>query len=507
MSGSLLVLAPLRLEAAAVNGPDRHVLRVGMGHSRARVAAARALAVDDTGAVAVAGVCAAVSPDLRPGDVVLATELRTEGRTPLPVPGSALLAAALRRRGLGVHAGPVVSVDRILDTSERRSLRPTGALAVDMESAWLADGADGRPLAVLRVVVEDTDHDLLDPRTLTSGVRALAALRRASGALGEWSQAVAPRRILLAGPRSFCAGVERAIEIVQLALEQRGAPVYVRKQIVHNEHVVSDLERRGAIFVEELGEVPPGATVVFSAHGVSPAVKREASERGLDVIDATCPLVSKVHAEARRFAAAGDTVFLVGHRGHEEIEGTSGEAPESIVVVESIDEVDGVAASDPERVSFLTQTTLAVDETNEIVAALRQRYPALRGPRSDDICYATTNRQQAVREIARESDLVLVVGSQTSSNSLRLVEVARREGTPAYLVDDEGDVDVAWLTEAETVGITAGASAPDGLVHRLVDALGALGPVDVEERTTTTESLQFRLPREVAAAGARGERA
>jgi 4-hydroxy-3-methylbut-2-enyl diphosphate reductase len=498
LSGSLLVLAPLRLEAAAVNGPDRHVLRVGMGRSRARVAAARALAVDDTGAVAVAGVCAAVSPGLRPGDVVLATELHAEGRAPVPVPGSALLAAALRRRGLRAHVGPVFSADRILDTSQRRSLRPSGALAVDMESAWLADGADGRPLAVLRVVVEDTDHDLVDPRTLTSGVRALTALRRASAALGEWSQAVASRRILLAGPRSFCAGVERAIEIVELALEQRGAPVFVRKQIVHNEHVVSDLERRGAVFVEELDEVPAGATVVFSAHGVSPAVKRAASERGLDVIDATCPLVSKVHAEARRFAAAGDTVFLVGHRGHEEIEGTSGEAPESIVVVESLDEVDGVAASDPERVSFLTQTTLAVDETNEIVGALRQRYPALRGPRSDDICYATTNRQQAVREIARESDLVLVVGSQTSSNSLRLVEVSRREGTPAYLVDDEGDVDVAWLTEAETVGITAGASAPDGLVHRLVEALGTLGPVDVEERTTTTESLQFRLPREVA---------
>jgi 4-hydroxy-3-methylbut-2-enyl diphosphate reductase len=334
---------------------------------------------------------------------------------------------------------------------------------------------------------------------LPAGVRALTALRRASVGLSEWSQAVGPRRVLLAGPRSFCAGVERAIEIVELALEQRGAPVYVRKQIVHNEHVVSDLERRGAIFVEELDEVPPGATVVFSAHGVSPAVKRDARQRDLDVIDATCPLVGKVHAEARRFAAAGDTVFLVGHRGHEEIEGTSGEAPESIVVVESLDEVDGVAAADPERVSFLTQTTLAVDETNEIVAALGRRYPALRGPRSDDICYATTNRQQAVREIARESDLVLVVGSQTSSNSLRLVEVARREGTPAYLVDDEGDVDVAWLDGAATVGITAGASAPDGLVHRLVDALATLGPVEVAERTTTTESLQFRLPREVAA--------
>jgi 4-hydroxy-3-methylbut-2-enyl diphosphate reductase len=303
--------------------------------------------------------------------------------------------------------------------------------------------------------------------------------------------------VLLAGPRSFCAGVDRAIEIVELALAQRGAPVYVRKQIVHNEHVVADLERRGAVFVDDLDEVPPGATTVFSAHGVSPAVREQAAERGLDVIDATCPLVSKVHAEARRFAAGGNTVLLIGHAGHEEIEGTSGEAPDATLLVQDLHDAERVQAPDPERVTYLTQTTLAVDETEEIVATLRKRFPALRGPSSDDICYATTNRQQAVREVARQSDVLLVVGSRTSSNSLRLVEVAEREHTPAYLVDDETDVDLDWIADAGTVAISAGASAPESLVRRLIDSITALGGATVEERTTASESLRFRLPVEV----------
>jgi 4-hydroxy-3-methylbut-2-enyl diphosphate reductase len=408
-----------------------------------------------------------------------------------------LLAAALRRHGLRVHVGPVASVDHIADVKERRVLRDQGTLAVDMESAWLAGAAAGRPLAVLRVVVETADHELRDPRTVVAGIRAVVSLRRTRIALAQWAKAVGPHHVVAAAPRSFCAGVERAIEIVELALEQRGAPVYVRKQIVHNEHVVADLERRGAVFVEELDEVPFGATVVFSAHGVSPAVKNDAAERGLDVIDATCPLVNKVHAEARRFAADGHTVFLVGHEGHEEVEGTSGEAPDSIAVVENLEDAARVQAANPERVSFLTQTTLAVDETNEIVTALRHRFPTLRGPSSDDICYATTNRQHAVRAVAGEADLILVVGSQTSSNSQRLVEVARREGTPAYLIDDERDIDLAWLSGVTTIGITAGASAPESLVRRVVDAVRALGTVDLEERTTTSESMKFRLPREV----------
>jgi 4-hydroxy-3-methylbut-2-enyl diphosphate reductase len=347
------------------------------------------------------------------------------------------------------------------------------------------------------VVVESADRELRDPRTVLAGLRAVASLHRARIAVAQWAEAIGPHRVVTAAPRSFCAGVERAIEIVELALEQRGAPVYVRKQIVHNEHVVADLERRGAVFVEELDEVPSGATVVFSAHGVSPAVKNDAEERDLDVIDATCPLVNKVHAEARRFAADGHTVFLIGHDGHEEVEGTFGEAPDSIAVVENLEDAARVEARDPESVSFLTQTTLAVDETNEIVDVLRRRFPTLRGPRSDDICYATTNRQHAVRAVAGETDLILVVGSQTSSNSQRLVEVARREATPAYLVDDERDVDLAWLSGVTTIGITAGASAPESLVRRVIDALAALGPVDLEERATTSESMTFRLPRAV----------
>jgi 4-hydroxy-3-methylbut-2-en-1-yl diphosphate reductase len=497
-SNALLVLAPLRLEAAALGRrAGVRILRSGMGPARARIAAARGLALDDARGLAVAGTCAAVATGLEAGDVVLGTELRSAGRDPVRVPGSAMLAAGLRRRGLRVHVGPIASVGQVAGPSERRYLRGDGVLAVDMESAWLADAADGRPLAVLRTVAETAGRELVDPRTMVAGARALASLRKAAPALEEWSRAIGPKRILLAAPRSFCAGVDRAIEIVELALEQRGAPVYVRKQIVHNEHVVADLERRGAIFVEELDEIPAGATTVFSAHGVSPTVRETARERGLDVIDATCPLVSKVHAEARRFAAAGNTVFLIGHEGHEEIEGTYGEAPEAMLLVQDIHEAERIEAPDPERVTFLTQTTLAVDETAQIVDVLRERYPALRGPSSDDICYATTNRQQAVREIAHESDLVIVVGSRTSSNSLRLVEVAEREGTPAYLVDDETEVDAAWLAGATTVGLSAGASAPERLVTGIIEAIDALGGAEVEERTTTTESLRFRLPQQV----------
>ncbi|MEU4657586.1 4-hydroxy-3-methylbut-2-enyl diphosphate reductase [Streptomyces sp. NPDC023723] len=302
------------------------------------------------------------------------------------------------------------------------------------------------------------------------------------------------RRVLLADPRSFCAGVERAIEIVERALEQRGAPVYVRKQIVHNVTVVDDLAARGAVFVEELDEVPDGATVVFSAHGVSPAVRREADRRGLEVIDGTCPLVAKVHAEARRFAARGDTVVLVGHAGHEEVEGTLGEAPESMVLVSTPDEVQSLAAGAGRQLSYLTQTTLAVDETAEVVGALRERFPLLQEPPSDDICYATTNRQAALKAIVGESDLVLVVGSENSSNSVRLVELSRREGTRAELIDRAADIRPEWLAGVRTVGLTAGASAPPALVTEVVDRLGAFGPVQVEEREIARETVSFDLP-------------
>ncbi|MGH3669256.1 MAG: 4-hydroxy-3-methylbut-2-enyl diphosphate reductase [Pseudonocardiaceae bacterium] len=302
------------------------------------------------------------------------------------------------------------------------------------------------------------------------------------------------RTVLLASPRSFCAGVERALAIVEQLLDQRGGPIYVRKQIVHNTHVVVDLQARGAVFVDELGAVPDGATVVFSAHGVSPAVWAEAAGRGLEVIDATCPLVTKVHAEARRFAARGDTVILIGHASHEEVEGTLGEAPDRTILVQTASEVSQLEVADPAQVSYLTQTTLSVDEAAEIVDALRARFPALKGPASDDICYATTNRQNALTAIADESDLVLVVGSANSSNSLRLVELARRHGTPSHLVDDPGDIRPEWLDGVGVVGLTAGASAPPHLVEAAIAAVAEFGPVTVVEREGVRETVHFSLP-------------
>jgi 4-hydroxy-3-methylbut-2-enyl diphosphate reductase len=302
------------------------------------------------------------------------------------------------------------------------------------------------------------------------------------------------RTILLASPRSFCAGVERAIEIVERLLAARPGPVFVRKQIVHNTHVVEDLRSRGAVFVDELDEIPDGATVVFSAHGVAPAVRREAAGRGLTVVDATCPLVTKVHVEARRYAARGDTVVLIGHAGHEEVEGTLGEAPAQTVLVETVEDVAELLVADPSRVSYLTQTTLAVDETSAVVDALRTKFPALRGPDSADICYATTNRQVALAAIAERADLILVVGSRNSSNSRRLVELALRNGTPAYLVDGVDDVQVDWLAGVQVVGLTAGASAPPVLVDEVIEWIASLGPVEVVERAVAEETVHFTLP-------------
>jgi 4-hydroxy-3-methylbut-2-enyl diphosphate reductase len=287
------------------------------------------------------------------------------------------------------------------------------------------------------------------------------------------------------------------VEIVERALEERGAPVYVRKQIVHNAHVVAELEARGVVFVDDIEDVPAGATVVFSAHGVSPAVRARAAERGLDVIDATCPLVAKVHAEARRFAAAGFDIVLVGHEGHEEVEGTVGEAPGRTRVVASAAEAAAVEVDDPSRVAYLTQTTLALDETAGVVDTLRGRFPELRGPASSDICYATQNRQDAVRALAADCDLVLVVGSQNSSNSRRLVEVAERAGCPALLVEDAGEIPPALLVGTDRVGITAGASAPEALVDGVVRAIDGLGGATVSERAVATEDVRFKLPPEV----------
>lgn len=303
-----------------------------------------------------------------------------------------------------------------------------------------------------------------------------------------------PRTVLLAGPRSFCAGVVRAIDVVAQLLDRDGGPIYVRKQIVHNAHVVADLRARGAVFVDELDDVPDGATVVFSAHGVSPAVRVEAARRQLTTVDATCPLVSKVHAEARRYAARGDTIVLVGQPGHDEVEGTRGVAPERTVVVETADDVAALDIPADEPISYLTQTTLAADDTVEVIDALRARFPTARGPASEDICYAATNRQEAVKAIADNADLVLVVGSANSHNSGQLVEVARRHGTPAYLIDDADAIRPEWLVSATVVGLTAGASAPPSLVTAVVDRLAQLGPVAVTEREVTRETIEFTLP-------------
>ena len=306
------------------------------------------------------------------------------------------------------------------------------------------------------------------------------------------------KRVLLASPRGYCAGVDRAVVTVEKALEQYGAPVYVRKQIVHNKHVVANLQDRGAIFVEETDEVPEGALVVFSAHGVSPAVHQQAADRQLRVIDATCPLVTKVHKEARRFAADDYDILLIGHRGHEEVEGTQGEAPESIQLINDASDVDSVTVRDPERVIWLSQTTLSVDETLGTVDLLRKRFPLMTSPPSDDICYATQNRQEVVKQIAPECDLVVVVGSKNSSNSVRLVEVAVGAGADAaYLVDDAGEIDEAWLDGVRTVGVTSGASVPDDLVQGVLTHLQERGFPGAEEYTAATETLTFALPKEL----------
>jgi 4-hydroxy-3-methylbut-2-en-1-yl diphosphate reductase len=313
----------------------------------------------------------------------------------------------------------------------------------------------------------------------------------------------APEKLLLAAPRGYCAGVDRAVQTVERALELHGPPVYVRKEIVHNKHVVEELAARGAIFVDELSDaVPEGAVTVFSAHGVSPAVHADAAERGLRTIDATCPLVTKVHREAVKFAGDGYTIVLVGHAGHEEVEGTMGEVPGSIVLVESEADVDALEVDDPSRIAYLTQTTLSVDETAAIVARLREKFPAITGPRTDDICYATTNRQLAVKQMAEQCDLVLVLGSTNSSNSNRLVDVARDCGAESYLIDNETEVREEWLEGARVVGISSGASAPEELVSRLVDFFRARGTEDVSEFEVLREDVRFMLPKVIRQAAA-----
>ena len=524
----LLVCAPLRFEARAVrrglrdgdSGADSGagrgiadtptVLRTGYGTKRS-AGRLEKMGQVPFGTLAITGTGVGLAPDLSPGDLVVATEVTSvgdgardgahDGRRgdgpALRSPSAPLVAGELRRAGLRARTGRIATVDHLVRPSERAQLAQRGLLAADMESAQLAAAATGRPLAVIRAISDTAEHSLLHPGTVTGGLKALHALRAAGPVLERWAAACGPRRVLLAGPRSFCAGVERAIEIVERVLEQRGSPVYVRKQIVHNTHVVHDLERRGVIFVDELDEVPDGAPVVFSAHGVAPAVRQEAARRELSVVDATCPLVAKVHKEALRFAADGYLVALIGHQGHEEVEGTLGEAPGSTVLVETPEDVATLRPRDESKVAYLMQTTLAADEAEGVAGALLDRFPRARGPGSDDICYATTNRQQAVRVVAAQADLVLVAGSANSSNSRRLVETAERAGTPAHLIDGPEDIQLCWLAGVSTIGLTAGASAPPAVVSEIIDVLGGLGPVEVAERVTTTESIRFSLPKEV----------
>ncbi len=505
MSGGLLLLAPLRVEAQALRRGLRSVPDPGQAVQVVRTGYG---AESDHAAVAVGGVAGGLGEDLRVGDVVVAAEVTDVGPDGSVMPGSAdavthccpsapLLAGELRRAGLRVHVGPLATVHRLVETGAHADLAATGVIAVDMESAPLLAGARGRPSVVVRAISDTPAHPLVSPYTVTDGIAALRSLRKTVPALARWAAACGERQVLLASPRSFCAGVERAIEIVELALERFGAPVYVRKQIVHNTSVVAGLARRGAVFVDELNEVPDGATVVFSAHGVSPEVRNEAARRGLDTVDATCPLVAKVHAEARRFASDGYLVALIGHGGHEEVEGTLGEAPGSTALVETADDVANLRPSDPGKVAYLMQTTLAADEAGSMVDAILDRFPAAKGPGSDDICYATTNRQRAVRAIAGQSDVVLVAGSPNSSNSVRLVETAQRAGTPAYLVDSTEDIELDWLVGTRTVGVAAGASAPPEMVSQIVAALAGLGQVQAREVVVATESVQFGLPREL----------
>lgn len=393
-------------------------------------------------------------------ELYVASELvYPDGRTAL-CPAAPMVIGTLRREGRKTRTGPL-------------RLSPAGT-----------------PQAAHAALMESTDGQAIVALAVTAAGPSLAA----EGSIEVWSRAMRSRTLLLASPRSFCAGVDRAIVMIEYLLTESDGPVYVRKQIVHNTHVVADLAARGAIFVDELDQVPDEARVVFSAHGVSPQVRAEAQRKRLQVVDATCPLVTKVHSEARRFAERGHTVVLIGHAGHEEIEGTLGQAPEQTVLVEDAADIDRLELPHPSKVSYLTQTTLAVDETSDAIDALMQRFPEAQGPGSDDICYATTNRQHALRGVAERADLVLVIGSANSSNSVRLAELAERFGTPAHLIEDVSHIRPFWLERVTTLGLTAGASAAPGLVHDTVRALAGLGAVLIEEHTTTVENAHFAPP-------------
>jgi 4-hydroxy-3-methylbut-2-en-1-yl diphosphate reductase len=499
----LVVLAPLRLEQLALGPGGRPgpvsvtVQHVGMGPAKARQAVQRLRAGPAPDAVAVVGLGGALTDALGPGDLVVADRLLdASGKEVLRLPSAPLLAAELRRSGLRARAGALVSTDHIVTGEERGVLSGLGADVVDMESTAVAEATWPVPLAIVRAVSDSPGVELFSPAGARGVLKALGALRSSRPALAGWAAAAGPKEVLLAEPRSFCAGVRRAIETVERALQRYGPPVYVRRQIVHNAHVVSRLEAAGAVFVEELCEVPDGANVVFSAHGVGASVWEEAERRQMSTIDATCPLVTKVHTEARRFNTAGRQLVLIGHAGHDEVEGTLGTV-QGIALVSRPEDVAGLDLDPEKPTAFLTQTTLATDEVKDVVVALAERFSDLAGPAASDICYASQNRQEAVREIAADCDVVLVVGSPNSSNSNRLVEVARRAGARAELVDSHADLRLSWLAGVRRVGVTAGASAPEELVEEVVHCLSGLGPASVVERSTRNEHVSFPLPTEV----------
>jgi 4-hydroxy-3-methylbut-2-en-1-yl diphosphate reductase len=500
----LAVLTALRVEAETIGGG---VMLTGVGREQACTTGARLRESLAAGTpVALSGIARRLDPALAAGALVVATELRTtDGTPPRHLPAAALVASDLQRLGLHVRTGPLVSSSTPVSAEEAEILAADGAIAWDMESAWLARQLPDHPIAVVRAIVE-TGRTGATGRFAANGatnapnlpLRGLGSLLGIRTSLERWARASGPHDVFLASPRSFCAGVERAIEIVERALARFGAPVYVRRQIVHNAHVVAELEAKGAIFVSELGDVPDGATVVLAAHGVSPAVRSAAADRpDLTVIDATCPLVAKVHHEARRYLAQDYQIVLVGHADHEEVVGTLGEAPDRIRLVQRAEDVAHLPFGDGDDVAYLTQTTLSIDETAEIVDAMRSRFPRLVGPATNDICYATQNRQDAVRALAGRCDLILVVGSTNSSNTLRLVEVGRREGCRAELIEDASEIRLSWLDGATSIGVTAGASAPEALVREVVAALRTLGPATVTEHRTVEETVQFSLPRQV----------
>ena len=424
----------------------------------------------------VMGTAAGLSADLSPGDLVVASEV-TDGETTVALPGADLLAAELRRAGLTARAGRLIAVQKLVKSAERVRLAADGYLAADMETAALLDAANGRPMAVIRAVSDaGVGPGMASSGLIRGGIAALRSLRKAAPVAEKWAAACRERTVLLAGPRSFCAGVERAIEIVERALEMRGAPVYVRKQIVHNTRVVSDLEERGAVFVDELDEVPDGATVVFSAHGVSPAVRDDASGRGLSVIDATCPLVSKVHAEARRFAREGYTVALIGHEGHEEVEGTLGEAPPRPCLVQT---AGGRGSACPCRTRPRSPTSCRPRSRSTRRPTWRAHCATSsrrceRRARTTSATPRPTGRPPSAPSPPRPASCSSPTAN--SSNSVRLVERSERAGTPAHLIDGATDIDLSWLSGVSVVGLTAGASAPPAVVSEIIAALSGLGP-------------------------------